>query len=151
MDIPDICKSWCEKMEAGGDQEKRILGAYKKFKSVLKEIRTPYLIHDDYHLDNMVYYKDKITGVFDFEWSRAGDPEYDLKKLEKLDNEDFFRGYISIKKLSTSYPKKIIFYKLISSLGLLPVAKKHWSEKSVKELQKEINFYLDNIERLDNF
>jgi aminoglycoside phosphotransferase (APT) family kinase protein len=128
-------------------QEKRILEAYKKFKPILKRVKIPSLLHDDYSLDNMVYYKDKITGVFDFEWARAGDPEHDLKKLKELDNEDFYKGYTSIRKLSKDFNKKIVFYKLISSLGLLPVAKRYWSEKSVRKLQKEVNSYLDKVEK----
>ena len=126
-------------------QGKRILDEYKKFKPVLSKVKTPSLLHDDYHLDNMVYYKNKITGIFDFEWARAGDPEFDLKKLEKLDNEDFYKGYTSIRKLSNDFDKKIVFYKLISSVGLLPVAKRHWSEKSVRNLKKEIKFYLERL------
>ena len=84
-------------------------------------------------------------GVFDFEWARAGDPEYELKNLKEFDNEDFYKGYTSIHKLSKVFKIKLLFYKLFSPLGLLPVAKKHWSEKSVKQKQKELEFYLKKL------
>jgi len=124
--------------------EERIFLAYKQALPYLKKVKTPSLLHEDFTLDNMVYEKNKIKGIFDFEWSRAGDSEYELKNLRELENDDFYKGYNSIHKLTKDFDKKIVFYKLISKLGLLPIAKKHWSEKEVNELQEEIENYLEN-------
>jgi aminoglycoside phosphotransferase (APT) family kinase protein len=128
------------------DTEKRILEKYREIKPLLKNVKSPFLLHDDFTLDNMVHENGKINGVFDFEWARAGDPEYELKDLKELDNEEFYKGYTSIHKLSKDFKNKIIFYKLISDLGLLPVAKKHWSAKSVKEIQTRVKIGLNKID-----
>ena len=124
------------------ETEEKIFIEYKKVLPYLKKVKTASLLHDDFTLDNMVYEKNKIKGVFDFEWARAGDSEYELKKLKEFDNKEFYKGYTSIHKLSKNFKDKIQFYKLISALGLLPVAKTHWSQKDVKKLQEEIKSYL---------
>ncbi len=124
--------------------EKRhsFLTSFKNHAEIFDEFENPMLIHGDFHLGNLLYNQEKITGVLDFEWALAGDPLFDMSnQLREMDKtwpgsqESFNRGY-GIKMFSDEDLKKMKVYAMIKNIELCVVAKKFFSEQEALEYVK---------------
>ncbi len=125
-------------------KEKRnsFLKSFKNHAELFDKFETPKLVHGDFHLGNLLYKDEKITGVLDFEWACAGDPLFDMSnQLRDMDNtwpgsqKNFNRGY-GIKMFSEEDRKKMKVYAMIKNIELCVVAKKFFSEQEALEYVK---------------
>ena len=111
---------------------------FKSFKDVMSAIKTPCLIHGDYHFGNLLHYKDQVSAVLDFEWSVAGDPMFDLARwLEKDEickgsHEPFLKGYGRLNFSKEDY-RRVEGYHLIKNIEISIVAKLHFNEAEALE------------------
>lgn len=115
-----------------------IAAFYLRHRDVLLEVRTPQLIHNDMHLDNVMIAqrngKWKLQGIVDLESCLAGDPDFDLIQFENWlqlapylteivrYKEHFLSAYIEERKPSNSFERKRRLYHVIHSLRFLNTA-----------------------------
>lgn len=124
-------------------ERKQIMNIFVKNKDLFSNVKTPRLNHGDFSFENIVCKNGKITGIFDFEWALSGDPEFDFRYLDEFKDLQKYvlEGYKKIRKLSPSFNRKILFYKLLLNLELVSVAKLHWNKKTQR-------WMISNIEKL---
>lgn len=104
------------------------------------------LVHNDYHLGNMIADEGKIAGILDFEWCFAGDGEYDFRDTLTHEgvSEQILQGYQTIHPLSPEYPVKYHLYRLLLYLQLCGLAAMHdWGEESKMYYQRQFEGLLN--------
>jgi aminoglycoside phosphotransferase (APT) family kinase protein len=106
--------------------------AFNRYLSALLEVKDSYLVHVDFHLGNLLFKEDQITGVVDFEWSFAGDPLYDLCRWHQSEEEwpgsrDSFLKGCQQNSFSASETQRIKVYQMIRNVELCIVAKRHFT------------------------
>ncbi|MFZ4405397.1 MAG: phosphotransferase [Pseudobdellovibrionaceae bacterium] len=121
------------------DVKGKFLDFFESKVGLLDTIRAPKLIHGDFHLGNLLFAGQTITGVLDFEWSCAGDPLFDIcNNLRDMDSrwpgsqEAFNKGY-GIQDFSEEEIAKMKVYTMIKSIEFCVVAKKFFPESECKE------------------
>lgn len=104
----------------------------------------PALVHADFHLGNLLSDGHRITGIIDFEWAIAGDPEWDLIDPFSLSEawEGFSSAYWKWRPPTATFPTKQILYRLWKHTELVSVAAQHWGAKQVRYQQSKIEEYL---------
>ncbi len=108
--------------------------------ALLDTVEEASLVHNDYHLGNMMVNEGHIAGILDFEWSFAGDGEYDFRDPLTFEGltEKMLLSYQKYHPLSPEYPQKSRLYRLLLYLQLSVLATKHnWSEESKVKRQFE--------------
>jgi aminoglycoside phosphotransferase (APT) family kinase protein len=120
--------------------QKVFLDLFESSVQLLDSVQVPKLIHGDFHLGNLLFFKQKITGVLDFEWSCAGDPLFDfcinLRSMDRTwpgSQEAFNKGY-GIQNFSNDEIAKMRIYSMIKNIELCVVAKKFLTEEECKEI-----------------
>jgi aminoglycoside phosphotransferase (APT) family kinase protein len=82
-------------------------------------------VHGDYHFENVLQADGVITGVIDFEWALCGDPAWDFRIDEQLEEtcpgsrDAFYAGYTSRHPLTDHHAERVAFYKLLMYLDYL--------------------------------
>jgi aminoglycoside phosphotransferase (APT) family kinase protein len=115
--------------------------AFRSRLGSLAEVRSPKLVHVDYHLGNLLYQNNSIIGVVDFEWSFAGDPLYDLCRWFQQDEEwpgsrsDFLRG-CKKEQLTVNEKERMALYQMIRNVELCIVAKLHFDEAEARSFRE---------------
>ena len=102
-------------------------------KTCLDSVKEAVFVHNDFHFGNLLYEENKLTGVIDFEWCLAGDPEYDLRDPFTFpeSRQPFMAGYESKSKQSPEFYDKLYLYQLLMYLQLSRLAKQHgWGNNS---------------------
>ena len=121
---------------------------YKTHEKLFKINTRPVLLHGDWHRENIHIHKNRITGVYDFEWAIAGHNEFDFKnimafsKKEKILQSEILDGYKTIGKISKEFPTRIKLYVILNCLDFLEANHVHWGDDP-RYLKK----YLDNINK----
>jgi aminoglycoside phosphotransferase (APT) family kinase protein len=92
-----------------------------RFQPLLAVVTTGCLVHRDYHFENVLQQEGKVTGIIDFEWAMSGDPVFDCRIDETLEEcpgsvEPFYAGYASISPLTEHHRLKADFYRLLLCL-----------------------------------
>lgn len=111
------------------------------FSNLLNSVNQASLVHMDYHLENLLFEGQVITGVLDFEWALAGDPIFDFCRWQNIDEVwidsqiPFFEGYG--RKLSLEEKQRLQLYQMIQSIELSVVMKLHRGEEEMKFYQKK--------------
>lgn len=135
------CEKLCLLNEAEGEQ---VLNLYEKNKELFAEVGGPSLVHNDFHIGNLLYVERRIAGVLDFEFAIAGDPEFDLKQMYNVFSWypeceiPFLEGYCSTQSLSDDFRTKLPFYRLLLCIQLAPVAKRYWKKRIQQRIAKEM-------------
>lgn len=94
----------------------------------LPESNGHYLLHGDYYLGNLLYQRDQITGLLDFEWSLWGDRLYDFRVMDLFlfpvfgCEEAFAKGYCEVLPLPDEHRAVRELYKAIYRSELLWMA-----------------------------
>jgi len=90
-------------------QLQQIQNIFFEKKEILESVVNVRLVHADFHLGNLLFEKENISGILDFEWSLAGDAEWDLKDPFTFERswQPFMEGYISQRKLSNFFNEKM--------------------------------------------
>lgn len=112
---------------------------------------TPSLIHNDYHLGNVMGYETKITGIIDFEASKAGHNEQDLiipkwwifEKCRGAESP-FFEGYKKYGNFNNDFDKRTKLYELRTAVDILMATVK-FRIGDVNEKIKEYSSKIDEI------
>jgi aminoglycoside phosphotransferase (APT) family kinase protein len=119
--------------------QKKFLDFFEARLKLLDSVTSPQLVHGDFHLGNLLFVDQKITGVLDFEWSLFGDPLFDISNnLRDMDSrwpgsqEAFNKGY-GIKDFSDEEINRMKVYTMVKSIELCVVAKKFFSEAECNE------------------
>jgi len=119
--------------------QKQFMNLFESQVKLFDQLKTPKLIHGDFHLGNLLFLNQDISGVLDFEWSCAGDPLYDIcNNLRDMDSkwpgsqEAFNKGY-GIQNFSDEEVAKMRVYSMIKSIELCVVSKRFFSEEDCKE------------------
>lgn len=56
----------------------RMQAVLEKYRPLLDTVRKGYLLHSDYHFENILQRKGVVSGIIDFEWAYAGDADVDF-------------------------------------------------------------------------
>ena len=113
---------------------------FSEKKEILESVVEAKLVHADFHLGNLLFQEKEISGILDFEWSLAGDPEWDLKDFFTFEgsSQPFMEGYQSQRTLSNFFNEKIDLYNLLGNLELTYVADQHWGKESMEWFRKKV-------------
>jgi aminoglycoside phosphotransferase (APT) family kinase protein len=107
------------------DLKDLIRGFLEENLSLLEDLGSPCLIHQDYRWPNIKVKGSSVSTVFDWERALAGHPEYDLAKAEesliqlKSDRlyqkyrESFLKGYKKRNCLEPGWDRRVMFYKAL--------------------------------------
>ena len=107
----------------------------------MAEVGQPRLVHNDYHLGNLLYAGDRITGVVDFEWAFAGDPLWDLDSWPSMDErwpgsrQPFRNGYASTATWPADIEPRRLIYRCLQNLELCIVAERFLSDDEAREFR----------------
>lgn len=146
------CEKLCLLNQGEGEQ---ILNLYEKNRKLFAKVGRPSLIHNDFHIGNLLYAQKRIAGVLDFEFAIAGDPEFDLKQMYDVFSwypeceVPFLEGYGSIQSLSHDFRTKLLFYRLLLCIQLAPVAKKYWKRRIQRRIARETLLLLRTVKTSD--
>lgn len=117
------------------DIKRQLFDFFESKADLFDTVKVPKLVHGDFHLGNLLFSNQNITGVLDFEWSCAGDPLFDIcNNLQDMDSqwpgsqEAFNKGY-GIQEFSEDEIAKMKVYNMIKSIELCVVAKRFFSEE----------------------
>lgn len=119
--------------------QKQFVNLFESQVKLFDQLKTPNLIHGDFHLGNLLFLNQDITGVLDFEWSCAGDPLFDIcNNLRDMDSKwpgsqvAFNKGY-GVQNFSDEELAKMRVYSMIKSIELCVVSKRFFPEEECEE------------------
>ncbi len=110
------------------------------------------LVHCDFHYENILHERGKLTGILDFEWAIAGDPANDLMIGETREamlpgsETAFVDGYLSVRPLDDQLSRRAEVYRLFLALETIVMRKKDGDSLGVQLAQKDL---LDLLERVE--
>ncbi len=106
--------------------------------TALDDVKFASLVHSDFHPGNLLHDGQRITGLLDFEWSFAGDADFDLAYQDNLDGmgfaEDFFAHFP--RQPDPRRDRRRMLYRLWRNLELCNVAKLHFSAAEATEYRE---------------
>lgn len=111
------------------------------------------LVHSDFHYENILHERGKLTGILDFEWALAGDPANDLMIAETRQamlpgsEAAFVDGYTSVRPLDEQLGRRAEVYRLFLALETIVMHKKDGNTLGVQHAQKNMINLLDQVER----
>lgn len=117
------------------------LNTFRDLRSSLAEVTSARLVHGDYHFGNLLYVKDKITGVLDFEWAFAGDPLYDFCRWRSEDEEwpesrEAFLEASGHENFTKPELTRLGLYQMIRNVELSVVARIHFDPAEAKAFRE---------------
>lgn len=143
----------CKKMEIFKPKILEIiLEIFEKNINLFKKIEESNIIHYDFNFTNLIINEDNIISVFDFEWTRLGDKNFDFVILEIEEFTEnpkfkkwFYEGYNVTNKISENFENLFKFYKLLYLLEISipinlhrPKSAQIWVKEEIIKLIKEI-------------
>ncbi|MFK7904444.1 MAG: phosphotransferase family protein [Chitinophagales bacterium] len=117
--------------------------------ALLDTVKNASLVHNDYHLGNVIVNEGHIAGILDFEWCFAGDPEYDFREPLTFEGvtDKLLLNYQKYRPLSAEYPPKSHLYRLLLYLQLSVLATMHnWGEESTLSYRKRFEEILGSFD-----
>lgn len=128
--------------------EIRIYNRFERDRSFLRNYKTPTLVHNDFHLGNIMY-ENGVQGILDWEWSMGGDPLIDFQCIQDWvydwpgSREILWECYQIDWPLSGDAKKRFELYELISTIEMLWVTKRHflkyeWGQQQYKEKEDKL-------------
>ncbi|MGB0930604.1 MAG: phosphotransferase family protein [Chitinophagales bacterium] len=116
--------------------------------SLLDTVQQAVLVHNDYHLGNMIVNQGHIASILDFEWCFAGDPEFDFREPVTFEgvSQNILPYYQQKHPLSAEFEQKNYLYRLLLYLQLCDLSNRHdWGEKSKKSYKKQFLRLLEQV------
>lgn len=133
--------------------EARLSKLLDRFRSLMEHVTIGSLLHSDYHWENILQEDGRVTGIVDFEWALTGDPAFDCRIDDRLEErcpgsvKPFYDGYTSIRPLAEHHALKAEYYHLLLHLeGAVMFADDTEPEKARKEIANLISL-LKTLER----
>jgi Ser/Thr protein kinase RdoA (MazF antagonist) len=77
------------------------------------------LVHGDFHLDNVLASRDKITAIIDFEYARSGDPAWDFRMEDHWEESCpgsrrfIYEGYAQYRTIAPDHALRVSLYKIL--------------------------------------
>lgn len=102
-----------------------------KLRPALEEFRIPSLLHGSFHFGNLRQKEGRITGITGLWQACGGDPAFDLRGMEELDEScpgssgPFRAGYESVRPLPEPDRRIMKFYRLLGHLERMG----QWAER----------------------
>lgn len=134
---------------------KKIENYVNENKHLLKTRFRPGLLHSDFNATNILLHNKKISGIFDMEWSHVGDPEYELaiihgKLLKNIHpfEEEFFKGYETVRKRTKNHERINILYGLIYWQNIIAWFYDEKVKHSPKKTIEKVKELLDRADEL---
>jgi len=130
------------------EKHQQVLQIFDNHTTLFDTVEKASLVHNDYHLGNMIVNEGHIAGILDFEWSFAGDPEYDFREplTFKGVTDALLLSYQKHRPLSPEYPPKSHLYRLLLYLQLSVLATMHnWGEESKVSYRKRFEEILEGF------
>lgn len=96
----------------------RLEGVLSRSHDLLARVGQGALVHSDYHYENILQDKGRLTGILDFEWALSGDPSYDFMAAGERERQlpgseaAFVAGYQSIRALDAEHDRRVARYRL---------------------------------------
>lgn len=116
---------------------------------VLDTVQQAVLVHNDYHLGNMIVHRSHISSILDFEWCFAGDAEFDFREPVTFEGtvQNILPYYQQKRPLSVEFEQKNYLYRLLLYLQLCDLSNRHdWEEASKRRYKKQflglLNFHI---------
>jgi len=109
----------------------------------LNSVKSPSLVHQDYHLGNILHQGDTITGVVDFEWAVSGDPLLDLlywfrKSEDCPGSKEIFLSSYGVTTLSESEERRLVLYRVIENIELFLMAIAKLDRRQAEDYRKRL-------------
>jgi aminoglycoside phosphotransferase (APT) family kinase protein len=144
----------CQDLDIFSDREEaRFERAVNSAIDALPTVDSPRLVHNDYHLGNLLYQDGELTGLIDFEWAFCGDPTWDLTGWPTMDDswpdsaEPFRRGYTEAADWPDPCDLPRHLYQCIQNLELCAVCERFLSAKEAAEDRQATLAQLEELER----
>lgn len=97
----------------------RIEAVLAKLRPLLERITQGFLVHSDYHFENILQQEGQVTGIIDFEWAYSGDPSSDFAaqfRWEQMcpgSTDPLLAGYTSQRPLDPDHETRRHLYTLL--------------------------------------
>lgn len=118
---------------------------------VLDAVLRPALVHRDFHFGNLLVDGGAITGIIDFEWCVAGDPELDLmvasaiEEVSRAAARRFVSAYREVRPESAEWTDKRDLYACWHDVELGRVARLYLSEAEAAAFRRATTALLDRL------
>lgn len=131
----------------------RMQAVLEKYRPLLDTVRKGYLLHSDYHFENILQRKGVVSGIIDFEWAYAGDADVDFvvedvcEQMCPGSTPHMYAGYASVRPLDAHHDLKMAFYKLYMYLEFVVSSKQYEDEASFQRTYARLVEDLEAFER----
>lgn len=135
LEYIEILQNGISRMELMPDSPKIIANAFDYIRAnidVLEHQTGPTLLHNDFHLKNIIVHEGKLAGVIDWECSQYGEADFELSRL--FDWCIFPDNYLNRDSSLEILLKSVI--KNMRNISLIPCIKKRIT---IYQLEHEIN------------
>jgi aminoglycoside phosphotransferase (APT) family kinase protein len=131
----ELERHWREAVDRGlfsAELDAELWRIFRVLRSEFEEVKSLRLLHGDFHFGNILGQGTNLTGIVDFEWSRAGDPDMDFCNASNFQESAagsevlLTEGYRSRRPEFQPNSRKVKFYALLAMLELSCVSAKHW-------------------------
>jgi aminoglycoside phosphotransferase (APT) family kinase protein len=101
------------------------LAYFRAQPALFDTIQHGYLVHSDYHFENILQENGVVTGIIDFEWALSGDPTWDFIVEDKWEafcagsREPLMAAYTRVRPLDEAHAARLKFYKLLLAIETL--------------------------------
>lgn len=120
--IADFYADYCGQVRALGLLPEAVLAriqtVQERLRPLFDAVRTGHFVHGDYHFSNLLQQDGRISGVVDFDWAMSGDPSWDFRIDDQLEDaapgsrEAFYAGYTSRGRLPDQHFERVAFYRI---------------------------------------
>ena len=136
------------------DLRKRVVKTIRKGKTLLKDMNEFTVLHNDFHMSNLLTDGESITGVLDFEWAMFGHYAYDFVKLywDVFDSpgkkDAFLKGYKKYSEVSDNLDMTIAYYSIHRALPIMRFFHNKEEEDKVEMMRKTIETDIERFNKL---
>lgn len=117
----------------------RFQALFEREAPLLDAIASARLVHRDFHYSNLLHDRGRLTGVLDFEWALAGDPEADLldanaiARVSERAKERWLAAYRELRPEGEGDARRRRLYQGLSNAVLCRVAALYLSSEEARE------------------
>lgn len=130
----------------------RLEGVLSRPHDQLARVTQGVLVHSDYHYENILQDKGRLSGILDFEWALSGDPSYDFMAAGERERQlpgseaAFVAGYRSIRALDAEHDRRLEIYLLFFQLENAVTHTRHGNAPGARSAIAAMIVLLETIE-----
>ena len=116
----------------------RLRGVLDRAQDLLSQVTQGVSVHSDFHYENILQKRGRLSGILDFEWALSGDPSADFVtadvREEMLPGGEaaFVEGYLSTRPLDEWHSRRVEIYRLFLQLETAVMCKRQGDGKGVQ-------------------